>query len=268
MELGSSFIYQCKCEIFPTEKKVVPWHRILVAVFSPKRTINSISADINLLNAIEKLPDDAECDEECLYRAVRQVTILPHMQATTLACCQSAELMTIETHQGILERWCFMTVQGILKILPGNPFLISMAYSTAKQVSLQEFLIFAIATNAPTCIVHKAMTYQNLWRTRKIRRRVRKVKTNTGIMLFTISHRTAAIHKSIHTTPSITWTRIRMIVGERTDDIRRVFCELRQFKSHAGLVWKGVGWHLISIKVVQLRVEVVRSESGHLHSGP
>lgn len=140
--------------IFPTARKIVPWHSNPVEDTLTKKEIISICTD----NAVSKVnthsQDDGSSDDFDLCRVARQATIPAHMKAAVLVSCQGVGIMMIEAHGSVDEPRCPVTACGIMYILPGKLCPVYIENLTARNVSLLKCMIVANVSIAPTCIIH------------------------------------------------------------------------------------------------------------------
>lgn len=100
-----------------------------------------------------KWSDDVVHNDHHLCRFTCQIMILAHMQATVLVFFQGTAPMKIEMHCNIVGCKFSLSGRGLMQILPGKSFQEYNVNLMAKQVTLTKFMIVAIASNAPTCIV-------------------------------------------------------------------------------------------------------------------
>lgn len=80
-------------------------------VISSKTEINSMCADMNVLEGNRTSPGDTVCYEQWFYRFVPQTLTPRRLHAAVSVCCRGTALMMIETHCNTLERQCSVTAQ-------------------------------------------------------------------------------------------------------------------------------------------------------------
>lgn len=153
--LGTSLIDRCIRRIFPTERKVFPWHSMPAAIFKTETVINSIYNHINVLDSYKKASKDIVRDKHHLCPVARLMTLLHHSQSTEFVRCQDAELMTVDTHCIIGPHPCSMNAHGLIEILPARLFYVYISSLRAKPENLKKFMIVTIVSTAPTCTIHE-----------------------------------------------------------------------------------------------------------------
>lgn len=111
-----------------------------------------------------------------------KITAPAHMRGVVLFCRQTTVLMTIATHEILVDRVVLMAT------LPGKPAHVYIADLTAKSVYLHIFMLVGIALPAPaawkTC---PRMKFQSWSRTGRGRCRAIQTKTNNWFLPFIVS---------------------------------------------------------------------------------
>lgn len=155
--VGTSFIDRCIRGIFPTERKIVPWHSRPVSILTSSSNISSKFPRVEFLDhdgTQSEVKEDDEEEEFFLCRVSRPITIPADTQAAVSVSSQGAGLMLVETHMHLAKRRCSMAARGIMEIFPGKPFFLYVANLSGKPVHLPKHMIVAYASNSPKCIVH------------------------------------------------------------------------------------------------------------------
>lgn len=179
--------------------------------------INSIHAYINEQNSKTNSSYDPVRNEHHLCSSERQTSIVAHMQAIVLLRYKGAGIIMVETHRHILKGQCFVTAQSLMKILLLMPFYVYISDVSAKLVSLTNFLIDSIASNAPT---YSWCTRDNetprLLMVQEDMMRNDTNETNIRLRPFTISYQSAMISKVTHAGRRRIWMKIRIGIGEKS----------------------------------------------------
>lgn len=100
--LGTTIVNRFMLVIFPAEQKMVSWHSRPVAIITARTAINSINADVTVLNVNTKSHDDGLSNEFIVCCVACQITMTAYSQAAVLVSGQGTGLVTNETHHNVV----------------------------------------------------------------------------------------------------------------------------------------------------------------------
>lgn len=132
----------------PDRRKFVPGHWRPLAIITSKTAITSIYADTTAFNVNKNSRNDVVRDEHSLRWVAHQFTKPMYTRAEVVVCGQEAGLTKIRIHSNIVEWQCLLKASGLVNVLPGKLFYVSVVSLTLKPINFTKLMIVTSVLNA------------------------------------------------------------------------------------------------------------------------
>lgn len=142
-----SFIDRFVKGIFPSERKVVPYHSKTVTIMT------SFENDTIYTIVFE---DEVNDSDGAFSRVARHVWLRLVSETLFLVHTTYEGFMHIESHPNIVKPRVAVTESGILNVVPGRPLHLVVAYFAERLAHYPKHMLATVGSGAPQYLVHMA----------------------------------------------------------------------------------------------------------------
>lgn len=154
--LGTSFSDRFIRGIFPSERKIVPWHSHPVTILASQRP-SATTATNNAISAIEDTSlDQAVTNDQVTHPILvaRQMVIPANTASSVLVTTAATGLFLVQPRIMRITRQTTIAARRILDAPPNRPFFILVSNFSNRPVHLRKHMVLAHSETPPSTFFH------------------------------------------------------------------------------------------------------------------